>query len=160
MKAFVSVTCPYCGHNQNITTDIGECSDRGYSDGSRSWPQVTYCDIDDGGCDKMFVYRVALRFEVTTGTVAGQLQQPVQAPQEVAPPVLPDWSQAPEWAQWWAVDSDGEAYWYEEEPRATTACFDIVGDPGGMVRQRFAGNVDLDGGHWYRSLTQRPQEAR
>lgn len=28
----------------------------------------------------------------------------------------PDWSQAPEWAQWWAVDPTGWACWYQEEP--------------------------------------------
>lgn len=28
----------------------------------------------------------------------------------------PDWDEAPEWARWWAVDSDGSAYWYEQKP--------------------------------------------
>lgn len=31
-------------------------------------------------------------------------------------PPEPDWSQAPDWAQWWAVDADGTAVWYEAEP--------------------------------------------
>lgn len=31
-------------------------------------------------------------------------------------PPEPDWSQAPEWAQWWAVDASGIAGWYEQEP--------------------------------------------
>lgn len=35
-------------------------------------------------------------------------------PQGVAEP---DWSQAPDWANWWAVDADGDAFWYESEPR-------------------------------------------
>ena len=30
--------------------------------------------------------------------------------------VQPDWSGAPDWAQWWAADSDGYAYWYRDEP--------------------------------------------
>jgi hypothetical protein len=38
----------------------------------------------------------------------------------------PDWSQAPEWAQWWAVDPDGSAYWFEEEPVVTDECWDNV----------------------------------
>ena len=28
----------------------------------------------------------------------------------------PDWRYAPEWAKFWAIDSDGGAYWYEVEP--------------------------------------------
>ena len=28
----------------------------------------------------------------------------------------PDWAGAPPWAQWWAVDSDGYAYWYRNRP--------------------------------------------
>lgn len=27
-----------------------------------------------------------------------------------------DWTQAPEWANWWAVDALGKAYWYEDKP--------------------------------------------
>ena len=30
--------------------------------------------------------------------------------------VQPDWTGAPDWAQWWAADSDGYAYWYRDEP--------------------------------------------
>lgn len=29
----------------------------------------------------------------------------------------PDWTQAPEWATWWAVDADGYAWWYRYEPQ-------------------------------------------
>lgn len=28
----------------------------------------------------------------------------------------PDWSQAPEWAKWWAVDGDNNANWYKRKP--------------------------------------------
>lgn len=28
----------------------------------------------------------------------------------------PDWSIAPEWANWWAADGDGESYWFEMRP--------------------------------------------
>lgn len=30
----------------------------------------------------------------------------------------PDWKDAPEWAQFLAMDADGEWYWYELEPSA------------------------------------------
>ena len=28
----------------------------------------------------------------------------------------PDWSQAPKWARWWAVDMNGDSHWYSFEP--------------------------------------------
>lgn len=28
----------------------------------------------------------------------------------------PAWSQAPEWAQWWAADTNGAAYWFGKQP--------------------------------------------
>lgn len=28
-----------------------------------------------------------------------------------------DWSRAPDWAQWLAMDAEGEWYWYELEPQ-------------------------------------------
>jgi hypothetical protein len=27
-----------------------------------------------------------------------------------------EWSAAPDWAMWWAMDDDGEAFWYERQP--------------------------------------------
>src|SRR5688572_2979005 len=35
----------------------------------------------------------------------------------------PDWSQAPEWAQWWAVDANNSAYWYEIKPTLLINCW-------------------------------------
>ena len=31
-------------------------------------------------------------------------------------PHAPDWSQAPEWAQWYAIDRDGQRWWFDIEP--------------------------------------------
>ena len=28
----------------------------------------------------------------------------------------PDWESAPDWAEWWAIDPDGEEWRYEKEP--------------------------------------------
>lgn len=28
----------------------------------------------------------------------------------------PDWSKAPEWAEWWAVNADGGVAWFENKP--------------------------------------------
>ena len=37
--------------------------------------------------------------------------------------VQPDWSGAPDWANFWAADSDGYGFWYRSEPT-----FDYDGD--------------------------------
>lgn len=29
----------------------------------------------------------------------------------------PDWSQAPEWANWWAADKDLVSFWHEDKPK-------------------------------------------
>lgn len=29
---------------------------------------------------------------------------------------VPDWSKAPEWAQWWAIDPDCNVTWHKKEP--------------------------------------------
>lgn len=34
---------------------------------------------------------------------------------EMASEWQPDWSQAPEWANWWAMDMDKNCYWYEDK---------------------------------------------
>lgn len=31
-------------------------------------------------------------------------------------PPRPNWTQAPSWSNWWAVDPNGWAHWYQEEP--------------------------------------------
>jgi hypothetical protein len=31
-------------------------------------------------------------------------------------PPGPNWEEAPEWAQWWAMDCTGASCWYEKEP--------------------------------------------
>ena len=29
----------------------------------------------------------------------------------------PDWQNSPRWAQYWAVDADGHAYWHAKRPK-------------------------------------------
>ena len=45
----------------------------------------------------------------------------------------PDWKNAPEWANWLAMDSDGSWYWFAEEPdqdsyswRSTGSRYDLA----------------------------------
>lgn len=54
------------------------------------------------------------RLGISVDALRSLLTQP--APADVADVPQPDWDTAPEWAQWWAVDSDGRGYWYEARP--------------------------------------------
>lgn len=70
----------------------------------------------------------------------------------IALPVAPqaDWSQAPDWAMWWAMDASGTAYWYEVRPHKSdrNLCWEADG------------NVEHDGiiprNDWFKTLQQRP----
>lgn len=35
----------------------------------------------------------------------------------------PDWKDAPEWANYLAMDRDGQWFWYEERPNKEDDCF-------------------------------------
>ena len=36
----------------------------------------------------------------------------------------PEWSDAPAWAMWVAMDGDGFWFWHQEEPKANYTCED------------------------------------
>lgn len=74
----------------------------------------------------------------------------------------PDWSQAPDWANWWAIDGFGDkkANWYRDKPYL---------DDDSLIEDEW--NIDLDSqrdsfvkaqsfgynGHWKDSLRKRPE---
>lgn len=60
----------------------------------------------------------------------------------------PDWKDAPEWAQWLAMDSDGYWYWYSHEPYVITEGW--VNDISNIA---YAGCSKP----WHLSLTGRPK---
>lgn len=66
----------------------------------------------------------------------------------------PDWSQAPDWAMWWAVDANGRTNWYEVEPRR-------IGELWSVARSdkwTAGGDVDLPLGiDWRQTLQRRPE---
>ena len=64
----------------------------------------------------------------------------------------PDWKDAPEWANWLAMDADGRWYWYHNTPY-------VWGDMWGC-----SGNFDYSGhivstinDNWYETLEERPR---
>lgn len=67
--------------------------------------------------------------------------------------VTPDWSQAPEWAEWWAVDADGQVLWLTKQPFILGAGW---ANPGGVTRRAESINLPL-GVDWRTTLQRRPR---
>ena len=67
----------------------------------------------------------------------------------------PDWTQAPDWAQWWAVDADGMAWWYATQPEYLNGAGT---EWDGDQQTRRVGLVDLPLGiDWRTTLRRRPE---
>jgi hypothetical protein len=66
----------------------------------------------------------------------------------------PDWSTAPEEAEWWAVDEDEGAFWYDE-PKPYLLIAGRTWSADGHFSA--AGFVALNGTDWRTTLRQRPQ---
>lgn len=60
------------------------------------------------------------------------------------------WLEAPEWAQWFAFDEDGYAFWYQHKPDLCNDCFTGVG------KTEMALNTTKVRATWAASLTQKP----
>lgn len=66
----------------------------------------------------------------------------------------PDWTQAPEWAQWWAVQASGFAKWYQDKPAIEWGDWRV---PWNMFTQS-AGDANLPlGSDWRMTLRRRPE---
>ena len=68
--------------------------------------------------------------------------------------ITPKWSDAPDWANFLAKDSDGRWHWYENRPDQDIESW-IVSSPFSKNRYAFAGVVDhID---WCDSLSENPK---
>jgi len=47
----IDVKCPYCGTINEVRVQY---------DKSTSYPQPIYCDIEQGGCDRLFAIQIAV----------------------------------------------------------------------------------------------------
>ncbi len=68
----------------------------------------------------------------------------------------PDWKDAPEWAKWLAMDSDGEWHWYSHkpEPNTTSECWlNPDAADGEPPRCQYAGRKTNE---WVEMLEPRP----
>ena len=62
----------------------------------------------------------------------------------------PDWSQAPDWANWWAIDKDLVSFWHEDKPKFDEVEFYQCGVFCDAPSFNYQGN-------WQESLRKRPQ---
>lgn len=62
----------------------------------------------------------------------------------------PDWSQAPEWADWWAIDKGLVSFWHEDKPKFDEVEFYQCGVFCDAPSFNYQGN-------WQDSLRKRPQ---
>ncbi len=63
----------------------------------------------------------------------------------------PDWRHAPPWAKFWAIDSDGGAYWYEVEPT-----YDIEHDVWSISTEFIGRQGPAPDPDWSQTLRRRP----
>jgi len=72
-----------------------------------------------------------------------------------------NWDEAPEWAQYWAMDSDGEAFWYEKSPMIDepdgvwTPFIDTLGWRLTEYASEFAPTYGVSPENWKQSLSAR-----
>lgn len=62
---------------------------------------------------------VSAAFDIAEAMLAEQEKRSDKTRPAVLDEFQVDWSQAPELANWWAMDSNGICYWYMTEPRLT-----------------------------------------
>lgn len=64
----------------------------------------------------------------------------------------PDWSKAPDWAQWWACDECGVSYWFSKKPLPDVIMGIWVSDFREQTDDIYADHPD-----WRNSLQKRPE---
>ena len=64
----------------------------------------------------------------------------------------PDWDRAPEWAKWWAMDKDGESYYFGDKPEMESTTWMPTGttSPVFLTQSNYQGD-------WKDSLRERPE---
>lgn len=73
-------------------------------------------------------------------------------PADTEPLFKIDWKKAPKTAKWWAIDADGEAFWYHAP---TVAPFTTFWHPGSTPAPTFGFTGD-----WRESLVERPSPVK
>lgn len=69
----------------------------------------------------------------------------------------PDWSQAPEWANWWAMDKSGKGFWHSLKPSLDQSMVEWVVDFSSGSDFSYKVSPDFNyQGDWRDSLRKRP----
>lgn len=63
----------------------------------------------------------------------------------------PEWNDAPDWANYLAMDMDGNWYWYENAPSIEGANDDVWSFDQGKIER-----IEIEYPNWKESLEQRP----
>ena len=66
----------------------------------------------------------------------------------------PNWGEAPDWAQWWAVDDCGDAWWLTHQPMYNFKGKLVNIDADGMIA--FNKSINLKGYDWRKTPIKRP----
>ena len=69
----------------------------------------------------------------------------------------PDWSQAPEWADWWCLSVMHGAMWFSREPICTKSTWAMVNDVKFCAASFDEAPSFNYAGNWQESLRKRPQ---
>ena len=70
----------------------------------------------------------------------------------------PDWSQAPDWAKWWAIDKIGQGFWYNLKPSRDQSATEWIVDFSSGSDFSYKASPDFNyQGNWRNSLRKRPQ---
>ena len=64
----------------------------------------------------------------------------------------PNWKDAPEWAQWLAMDDNWQWFWYEKKPRLGNGWWKIMGGKGSKAILCDGAKCSTD------TLEQRPEQ--
>ena len=97
-------------------------------------------------------------YDVTLEKLAELLRPLLAQPAPAAVPAVlqPDWTTAPDWAQWWAMDEIGLAWWYEQKPECCRATWEST---LGHYKEDTSAEQAKSYPAWRDSLAQRPQVA-
>lgn len=69
----------------------------------------------------------------------------------------PDWDEAPKWAMWWAVDSDGAACWYDVRPHVQGCWWASPEET--LCRYKAEAAIQIPAGcDWRLLIRQRPED--
>lgn len=94
---------------------------------------------------------------VLTQRLAAHAEQEKRERHASAPVPEPDWSKAPRWCCWWAVDEDGAARWFGPQPVQGKHWWYVDQDPRLLsVISVPAGTVELNGYDWRQTLRCKP----